>query len=673
MTPVSWRRWLVCIGALALALRAIYLVELADHPLFAVFLGDGQTYDAWAQGIAGGDWFGKEVFYQAPLYPYLLAVLYALVGHSLMAVRVTQSVLGALSCVLLAHAARRFAGEKAGIAAGLLLAVYAPAIFFDGLIQKASVDLFLVTLVLALCGEFVARRRWPWLAGAGVALGVLSLNRENARVLLPVVVGWLLMGWRFAPIRERFGWAAAFVLAGALVVLPVGLRNRAIGGEFLISTSQLGPNLYIGNHAGATGSYEPLLPGRQSASVERKDATRLAEEAAGRTLTPGEVSDYWVGRAIAFVRDHPLDWLRLFGRKLLLTLNAQELSDSESLEVYAEGSRLLRGLCWLDFGMLLAAGVLGACVTRDRWPAIGLVAASAVALALSVAAFYVFDRYRYPLVPFILVFAGAGLARLTSPGALGTRQVRVGLLLSAAALAASHVALPVGYDASYGNLGTELLKLGRTSEALAYLQKGVAATPEFAGAWYDLGRARQKTGDLPGAIREFEAAIRLAPRYYAAHEALAAALQQRGDLEGAIEHHAIAAQLRPDSFEAAWNLGLALVTAGDPANARVVFLDLVRVQPNRFALRMALGRACAETGREDDALEHFTRAVALMPTSAEALHELAVTLAALGRLSEAEARLETALVMARERRDSTAVQQIEAELRACRASAATRR
>jgi hypothetical protein len=62
---------------------------------------------------------------------------------------------------------------------------------------------------------------------------------------------WLLVGWRVAPLRQRLAWAGAFVLADALVVLPVGLRDRAVGGEFLISTSQLGPHLYIGSHAGA--------------------------------------------------------------------------------------------------------------------------------------------------------------------------------------------------------------------------------------------------------------------------------------------------------------------------------------------------------------------------------------------------------------------------------------
>ena len=105
-----------------------------------------------------------------------------------------------------------------------------------------------------------------------------------------------------------------------------------------MSTSQLGPNFYIGNHAGASGIYEPLTPGGGSAERERSDAERLAEQARGRALSPGEVSDYWLGLALEYIRSQPGDWLRLTGVKLRLTLNAAEIADTESLEVYAEHS-----------------------------------------------------------------------------------------------------------------------------------------------------------------------------------------------------------------------------------------------------------------------------------------------------------------------------------------------
>ena len=234
MASKHWIRWLGLVAGLAVLLRLVHLAELAGTPLATVLIGDARQDDAWAQQIAAGDWLGSGVFYQAPLYPYLLGVVFAVVGHSLLAVRLIQAALGASACALLAVAGRRFVGPRAGLIAGAILAIYPPAIFFDGLLQKSSLDLFLVVLLLVLLGEFMDRRRWAWLAGAGLALGAFMLNRENARVLYPVVLAWLWFFFRAVPARSRVAWAAVFTLGVAAAVLPVGLRNAYAGGEFLI-------------------------------------------------------------------------------------------------------------------------------------------------------------------------------------------------------------------------------------------------------------------------------------------------------------------------------------------------------------------------------------------------------------------------------------------------------
>ena len=71
--------------------------------------------------------------------------------------------------------------------------------------------------------------------------------------------------------------------AGVLLGLaPVAVRNYAVGGGLYLTTSQLGPNFYIGNNPTADGTYRPLRFGRGSAEFERLDATAIAERAQGR-------------------------------------------------------------------------------------------------------------------------------------------------------------------------------------------------------------------------------------------------------------------------------------------------------------------------------------------------------------------------------------------------------
>src|SRR5262245_45971737 len=123
--------------AVAFAIRFVHVLQIRSTPFATLLMGDARGYDEWAQRIAGGEWWGHEVFYQAPLYPYFLGVIYGIAGRHLLLVRLVQAAIGSASCVLIALAASRLISRRAGIAAGLMLALYAPAIFFDGLLQKS--------------------------------------------------------------------------------------------------------------------------------------------------------------------------------------------------------------------------------------------------------------------------------------------------------------------------------------------------------------------------------------------------------------------------------------------------------------------------------------------------------------------------------------------------------
>src|SRR6185503_3860299 len=97
--------------------------------------------------------------------------VYKVFGSAPAVVRVLHAAIGAGSCVLLAAAGIALFGEYGAIA-GALLAVYAPAIFLDGLLEKSVLVTFLTTALLFLAVSRGVRYR----AGvAGVTLGLLAL------------------------------------------------------------------------------------------------------------------------------------------------------------------------------------------------------------------------------------------------------------------------------------------------------------------------------------------------------------------------------------------------------------------------------------------------------------------------------------------------------------------
>src|ERR1700688_109815 len=86
-SPDHFIGWAAAIFLVALAIRLLHVWQIRRAPFFSLLMGDAHGYDEWARQIAGGDWVVKEVFSRAPLYPYFLGAIYAIVGPSLVAVR----------------------------------------------------------------------------------------------------------------------------------------------------------------------------------------------------------------------------------------------------------------------------------------------------------------------------------------------------------------------------------------------------------------------------------------------------------------------------------------------------------------------------------------------------------------------------------------------------------
>ena len=343
----------------ALAIRLTHLWYLRRSPFFALLMGDSLSYDAWAQRIASGDWLGTGVFYQAPLYPYLLGIFYRVCGHDLTALKLAQIVLGSAGCSLLTLAGGRLFSARAGLAAGLLLGVFPVAVYFDALLQKTALDAVLVGLLLVAIASLARRPTAVWCFATGVVLGCLALTRENTLPFVAVVLAWIWISYprRLIPVL-------VLVASFGAVLAPVAIRNLAVGGELHLTTSQLGPNLYIGNSEKATGTYVAIRSNRGSATYERNDAIELAEIAAGRSLHPSEVSRYWVGQSLAWMSHNPARWLGLMARKSLLVWNATEASDTEDIYTHADWSPVLRfSLRVFDFGVLAPLGLFGVWLT----------------------------------------------------------------------------------------------------------------------------------------------------------------------------------------------------------------------------------------------------------------------------------------------------------------------
>jgi tetratricopeptide (TPR) repeat protein len=690
------------IFGIALAVRLFHLWQLHRSPFFTTLMGDARAYDGWAQRLAAGEWLGGEVFYQAPLYPYFLGAIYRVFGRDLTIVRVCQAVIGSASCVLVALTAWRLFSKRAALVAGLGMAVYAPAVFFDGLIQKSVLDVFFMSLALWLLSGIVVREGTDPLVGRpfqgrlhgdpervalqlfmlGLVMGALSLTRENALLLAAVVLGWIVVESEVrvkarrvrlkadTTYKMRTGAATAFLLGLAVVLLPVAARNYAVGGGFYLTTSQFGPNFFIGNNARSDGTYSSLRAGRGSPEYERQDATELAERAMGRRLTPAEVSSYWTDRALGFITSRPGDWLTLLARKFLLLLNAGEMLDTESQASHAEWSWPLRATGWFaHFGVLVPLALLGVWATWPDRRRLTIFYALALAYAGSVLLFYVFARYRFPLVPMLMLFAAPGLSwmmdqavrwkkgarppklaglRASGGGGSGGNRSRV----AAASVAMAAIVLFTNWPVlsptlmraiTENNLAAALHEEGRLDEAVAHYERATALRPDYAPAYSNMGAALRAKGRLDEAIAAHRRALAIQPDHADAHFNLANALLDQNKPQEAAEHFRLAGREAPASGNVANNLGIALAAEGKMGEAAAAFRQALEIEPDSARAHRNLGDALVMMGRVDEGVGHLRRAVEIEPANVTFHYDLAVVLLEAGRTPQAIAEFRTAL------------------------------
>lgn len=537
--------------ALAVSVRLAATMETVDVPTVRHLVGDAAGYYAWAQRIAAGDWIGSEGFYQTPLYPYVLAVWFRLFGDGVGTIRVLQALLGATACVLLAATGWRLWGRRAGAMTGVMLALYGPAVYFDGIVQKASLAGFLTCALLASIARWIACPGWRAASVAGLASALLSITRENALAWVAVVGVWLAArAWRGGR-GSRIG-LAAFAVGVSAVLFPVALRNRVVSGEWSVSTFQAGPNFYIGNHRGADGRYQPLVRGHETPQFERADAARLAERTLGRTLSAREVSSFWMTRTFADIHADPGGWTKLMGYKLLLSLNRYEIADAESPHVHRASSWILELLTrvW-HFGTMAPLAAVGIWATWSERRRLGVLLAMLAVMVLAVAGFYVLGRYRFPIAVVLIPFAARGATDILDHRRTGGAWR--GLLLAATVGVIVNVRIQDESRLnalSKMNAGVALAQAGELPEATILFQGAVADHPTSAEARNNLALALAVQSRFAEAIEHYVAALRSEPALPGVEFNLAVALENVGRADEALEHYRRAVAQDPGDEQA---------------------------------------------------------------------------------------------------------------------------
>jgi 4-amino-4-deoxy-L-arabinose transferase-like glycosyltransferase len=241
---VKWRvsgRRVALIASTALAARIAYSVAFMRH--YAPD-SDADSYYKIGRAVSKGRGYAFTLPFEfvhatairPPLYPTVLAGAFRVFGVHVGVAQGVNIVAGSVVVVLGALIAERISGPRAGLCAGIVLALYPPLIANDVtvLVESIAVLLVFATVLLLVDGRTVL---------AGVSLGLLMLDRASAQWFVVVIAGWVV--W-------RFGWrhAARLVVVAVLVASPWIVRNAVqVGGPELVATNGFNLNAVYSNEA----------------------------------------------------------------------------------------------------------------------------------------------------------------------------------------------------------------------------------------------------------------------------------------------------------------------------------------------------------------------------------------------------------------------------------------
>jgi tetratricopeptide (TPR) repeat protein len=694
---------LAAILAVAAGLRCAFLAERAAQPEFHHPLLDDLYHDYWARSLAfdtcdlppgvADPQISSTPWFRPPGYPLFLAAVYRLTGPSPWGPRAVQTALGVLACFLTWRLARRLTSQAwPALLAAALTAISWPLIYYESTLHAPVLLVLLALLGLHALARFAGDRRPVHVVSAGLAFGGFALVRPDVLPFVAAAAAWIV--WRTVRtgprLRRALVCGAAFLLSVSAMLLPVAVRNRVAGGEWVLVSANGGINLFFGNNPlsdGVSASHPDV--GAWSCFDYPRIVRDLAHRA-GRPVSYVEADRQFARRAREFIREHPGRAISSVGRKLLLLWSNQEIASENNVEYECRQSHVLRFLC-LPFALLMTLALAGAGLYlvdglrarhRDS-PGLSpsalaptLTGAAPLALfvaiySLTQAAFIVCGRYRAPMLPLLHVAAAYGIWRLVRL----MRAARADQIVAGGFMALCLLALVASNPARHrprpwaGPLHRALAsaQAGRIDEAVGILQAIAAEGEANAETHAVLGNLLARAGRSTEAERALRRALTIDPDLLDARVRLGQLAASQGRLEEAAGEFRAALSRSPSMAEAHGCLGVALALLGRPDEAVPHLREGLRGRDNRDALYFALAGILLRRGGVAAAGENFDRGLAVCPTNAAAWLHVGREWLDAGHAGRAVPCLERAATLDP---DSAAVHQALAEARRARTAAA---
>ena|GEM_PF-3276658 len=312
--------WIVLVAA---ALR-VAVVAYGGEAWLIAFEDDQRLYDALAENLASGLGYrvgmpafmivlpGEPTAFWTPAFPLLLAGLYSVVGHSVLAARAVLGVLASLLTVVLFALGRRVAGPRVGLAAAVAVALHPLYVAYGGTLLSEGISVLLAASVLLWVYRLLDEPSGRAAAALGALVGLGGLTRPDILGLGAVVaVGSVAVWPGNRRSRLKLLWVSGLVAVA--VVSPWLARNYQVYGRLLLTT-RTGYSLWYQN------PYQhQRLQYQWSAEDARSRYAAAVEEDIRRIPAEPDRDRALRDLGLEFIRHHPAAYARMALKRVYAT------------------------------------------------------------------------------------------------------------------------------------------------------------------------------------------------------------------------------------------------------------------------------------------------------------------------------------------------------------------
>ena len=430
-------RNLFLVFLIALIIQCTFVIATRSDLSFNLPLVDSANYHDIATNTSSTA--GKP-YWQPPLYVWLLRSIYFLVpSDNMIAVRITHGTIGAIAATLTGFLAYKIFSFSPLLPA-IILSLYGPFLFYSTqlLPTVTGILLFVISIYFLLLTLHSHSLKHSFLCG--LSTGLSSLTIANFLVFLPIAVASIFSNNSVTSRKQKSYITFTFLAGIALCILPVTMRNYIASKTWVPISTNAGINLFIGNNPDFENTII-IRPGIDWLNLLNKPFRE-------NVRTPEDADRWFIWQVIKFAKTNPAKFTYNMLQKTLLFLNGYEMPRNTSIYSYRPKSKLLSVLVWkvgsffFPFSILFPFFLLGFITNAWRSMESKILAVFIVIYSLSVILFFPSDRYRLPVIPFMIIFAIQGIQWLIN-SRHNKRKISIIIFLFMAGL--SIASLPINY------------------------------------------------------------------------------------------------------------------------------------------------------------------------------------------------------------------------------------